>query len=295
MYGIYPMLYAFYNRDGTLDRGAHHAQVDACLQAGVHGVAVGGLASDCNKLSAGERSTLADWTLEKVGVRVPVSVTISGDNVKEILGAALKAKEGGASWIALQPPKSDLTSQTQLIDYFSTILKSVDISTAIQNAPEFFNASLNNKSLLTLAERFPNFSLLKAEGSSHYIAELMAETGDRFTVFNGRNGIELIDNLRLGCAGTIPGVECCDIQVRIYNEWQAGNHESAIALFKEVHPLLSYLMLSVDTLLCYGKRLAASRIGILDYFERDPGLSPTKEGMETMAFWSSNLESFERQ
>jgi 2-keto-3-deoxy-L-arabinonate dehydratase len=114
-------------------------------------------------------------------------------------------------------------------------------------------------------------------------------------VFNGRNGIELIDNLRLGCAGTIPGVECCDIQVRIYNEWQAGNHERAIALFKEVHPLLSYLMLSVDTLLCYGKRLAARRIGILDYLERGSGLTATKEGMETLAFWSKNLESFGRQ
>ena len=58
--GIYPMLYAFFGADGQLDRQAMSRQVDACVAAGVHGLAVGGLASECNKLSTAERRTMLD-------------------------------------------------------------------------------------------------------------------------------------------------------------------------------------------------------------------------------------------
>ena len=52
VHGIYPMLYAFFGADGQLDRGAIGAEVEACISQGVHGIAVGGLGSECNISSA---------------------------------------------------------------------------------------------------------------------------------------------------------------------------------------------------------------------------------------------------
>ena len=34
-HGIYPMLYAFFNQDGRLDRHAMKRQVEACVASGV--------------------------------------------------------------------------------------------------------------------------------------------------------------------------------------------------------------------------------------------------------------------
>ena len=60
--------------DGKLDKGAHEAQVEACIRAGVHGLAVGGLASECNKLTVAERRQHVEWTLEMAaGMRFTVS------------------------------------------------------------------------------------------------------------------------------------------------------------------------------------------------------------------------------
>ena len=42
-HGIYPILYAFFDRDGRLDRGIMRAQVEACVRHGAHGLAVLGL------------------------------------------------------------------------------------------------------------------------------------------------------------------------------------------------------------------------------------------------------------
>jgi len=89
----------------------------------------------------------------------------------------------------------------------------------IQNAPEYIRIGLDNQAMIDLAQRAQRIQILKAEGPSPYISRLMEEVGHHFTVFNGRNGVELIDNLRAGCAGTIPGVECCDFQAGIYDLW----------------------------------------------------------------------------
>ena len=56
--GIYPMLYSFFRADGQFDAPAMGAQIEAALSAGAHGIAVGGLASEINKLDLNERHAL---------------------------------------------------------------------------------------------------------------------------------------------------------------------------------------------------------------------------------------------
>ena len=43
--GVYPMLYAFYDKAERLDRKAIVKQTDSLIEAGVHGIAVLGVAS----------------------------------------------------------------------------------------------------------------------------------------------------------------------------------------------------------------------------------------------------------
>ena len=76
-HGIYPMLYAFFGANGQLDRGAIRAEIEAVVAQGVHGVAVGGLASEVNKLSTTERWQLMEWALADVSGRIPVCVTVA--------------------------------------------------------------------------------------------------------------------------------------------------------------------------------------------------------------------------
>lgn len=103
-HGIYPMLYAFFRADGSLDRDAMRRQVRAALAGGAHGVAVLGLATEVGKLSPDERARLVDWVAEELAGRLPLAVTIAPGSVEDQVVAGRAAEAAGADWVILQPP-----------------------------------------------------------------------------------------------------------------------------------------------------------------------------------------------
>ena len=136
---------------------------------------------------------------------------------------------------------------------------------------------------------------VKAECAALEVARLVEETQGAFRILNGRGGLELTDNLRAGCAGMIPGVESADVQASIFDlmgsEGCEGK-ESAEDLYRDLLPLLVFLMQSLDTLLCYGKRLAALRLGLGSVHDRSPAMRPTPLGIENLERHAARLQTF---
>lgn len=287
--GIYPMLYAFFDRSGDLDRDAMRRQVEACIAAGSHGLAIGGLATECNKLSTAEKRSLSEWVLTDTAGRIPVSVTITESTVGGQIEMAQAAADAGASWVVLQPPPVKSASEEQLIAFFGRVADASPIPVGIQNAPQFIGIGLSDAGLIELNRRHPNVSLLKAEGEAVLSGQLAEAAAGAFELFNGRNGIDLIDTLKAGFAGVIPSPDAVDAEVRIYNLYRAGNYDEAEREFKEILPLLGFLMISLEHLTCYGKRLTARRIGIDEVNDRTPAQAPTAFGLEVLQYWSRNL------
>ncbi|NNF81057.1 MAG: dihydrodipicolinate synthase family protein, partial [Rhizobiales bacterium] len=174
-HGIYPMLYAFFDETGALDRGAAARQVEGCISGGVHGLAVGGLATECGKLSSAEKRQLCLWVLEVTSGRVPVSVTISEASADAQIEMALLAADNGAQWVVLQPPPVKEISEVDLIAFFGKVADACPVPVGIQNAPQFIGIGLSNWGLIELNKRHPNVSILKAEGDAMYSAALAKE------------------------------------------------------------------------------------------------------------------------
>ena len=113
-------------------------------------------------------------------------------------------------------------------------------------------------------------------------------------LLNGRGGLELTDNLRAGCVGMIPGLETSDVQARIFDLMSSErqeNTERADDLYADLLPLLVFLMQSLDTLMCYGKRLAARRLGLGAVHDRGPAMRPTPLGLAHLDRHAARLES----
>jgi 2-keto-3-deoxy-L-arabinonate dehydratase len=236
-----------------------------------------------------ERRDHARWTLEAADGRVPVSVTVSDNTVGGQIESVKRAADTGAAWAVLQPPPVKSASEEALIAFFGAVADASPIPIGIQNAPEYIGIGLSNAGLIELRRRHPNVSILKAEGTGLYIGRLAEDSGGEFALFNGRNGIELLDSLRHGCVGLIPGVEACDVESRIYDHHIAGRADDADREFREILPLLHFLMHTIDHLLCYGKRLAAWRIGIDAVHDRGPAQAPHPVGMAILNHWSRDL------
>ena len=121
-FGVYPMQYAFFTRQGGLDREAMRRQVEASIAGGAHGLAVLGLATEVNKLSAEERRTLVDWVTCDVSGRVPVAVTVAGATVEEQAALAEYARAAGANWVILQPPPERGLPEQHYVEFFSRVM-----------------------------------------------------------------------------------------------------------------------------------------------------------------------------
>jgi len=279
--GIYPMMYAFFGADGSLDRDAMRRQVRACVRNGAHGIAVLGLATEVGKLTQQERRVLVELVADEVAGRIPVAVTVSEPTVEAQAEFANWAAQRGASWVILQPPPERGREQGWYIEFFAAVMRQVALPCAIQNAPEYMGVGLNPESIKALVLRCPNFALLKGEGPVLSIRTVVETAGDRLAVFNGRGGLELPDNLRAGCSGMIPATDTFDYQVRVFEHMQAGGAadvEAAERIYAQILPAIVFTLQSLDTLICYGKRIAAMRLGLSEVYDRAPALSATEFG-----------------
>lgn len=283
--GIYPILYAFFDEGGGLDRGAMRRQVDSCVRSGVHGIGVLGLGTEVNKLDLRERRQLLDWVAEDLGGRLPFAVTVSEPNVAGQVAFLRAAAEAGADWAILQPPPVRGMPEAEYIRFFGAVAEGSELPIAVQNAPQYIGIGLSNRGLATLHRNHPNVVAVKAECAALEVARLVEETQGAFRILNGRGGLELTDNLRAGCVGMIPGLESADLQARIFDLMGGEGREDeehADDLYRDMLPLLVFLMQSLDTILCYGKRLAARRLGLGAVHDRAPAMRPTPLGLANL-------------
>jgi 4-hydroxy-tetrahydrodipicolinate synthase len=287
--GVYPILYAFFSAGGGIDEGAMRAQVEACLRLSPSGIAVLGLATEVEKLSFAEKRSIIALTAKMTAGRLPMAVTIGAATEAERFTLIDLARDHDAAWLILQPPPEAPRDETALIPAFAAMMARARLPIAIQHAPQYLGAALSASAFRRLQGEFADFSILKGEGSALETAQLMEETAGAFTIFAGKGGLEWPDLLRVGASGLIPAPEILDVHLAIARAAEAGDWLEADRLYTEALPLITFLMQSLASFRCYGKRLLARRLGIAMVYDREPALAPTPAGFEMLGRWSRFL------
>ncbi|RQO53264.1 dihydrodipicolinate synthase family protein [Variovorax sp. KBW07] len=287
-HGIHAIVYALFDAEEKLDRTAMRQQVRACLASGVHGMAALGLATEVAKLTEAERRTVMDWVAEDTAGRVPLAFTIFGSSVAEQVAQVRHAEHAGADWVILQPPAAGAFGAAEYIRFFGRVAAATTLPVAIQNAPAFFGRGLTADEIRELVSQHPNIQLIKGEGPVVDIAGLIERTGGRVPVFNGRGGLELVDNLRAGCRGMILAPDCIDHAVHAYEAFRRGDEAAAERAYQAMLPAAVFGMQGIENLLCYGKRLFGARAGI-DIHDRAPALRPVAAGEAMVARFAKAL------
>ncbi|HMN86332.1 MAG TPA: dihydrodipicolinate synthase family protein [Bauldia sp.] len=286
--GNWPMLYAFFGGEGGLRQEAFVRQIDVAKTGGAAGGAVPGPGTEVAKLSLNERRTVVEWVAAATAGRLPFAVTIADGNVGDMIESARHARDAGAAWLILQPPRPPV-AEDELIRFFGAVADAVDIPVGIQNAPEFLGIGLSNAGLVALNRAHPNVTVVKAESGAMAAGRLIDTLEGRMAVFNGRAGLELTDNWRAGVDGMIPGIETIDRQGAIEALMRAGDEDAAEALYREILPALTFAMAGIEHFVFYGKRLAAARLGIAPSGHRLPSLTGDARGLAWIARFAAAL------
>lgn len=291
LHGIHAILYALFDADEKLDREAMRKQTEICLANGVHGMAALGLATEASKLSETERLQVMEWLIEDTKQRVPVAITIYGSSVDEQVRQVRYAETLGADWVILQPPMIGSYSAKEYMHFFGRVADRTSLPVAIQNAPALMGRGLNDTDIRTLCEQHPNIQLVKGEGPVVDIASLIEVTHARLPVFNGRAGLELPDNLRVGCKGLILAPDCIDYAVKVYEFFMDGWEDEAQLTYEKMLPAVVNTMQGIEHLMCYGKRLFGRRADITIY-DRAPAARPTQAGLAMIDRFADQLGAF---
>ncbi|MEQ1769901.1 MAG: dihydrodipicolinate synthase family protein [Devosia sp.] len=284
--GIHCVLFAFFDAQGALDRGAMRAQMLAVRAMGVDGIVVLGLATEVGKLSLAEKHTLIDWTTEDVGT-LPLTATITGNSVAEQVELGRHAADAGSLLAILQPPSGGVANGDALLDFFAEVGAQLPIDLSIQNAPQYLGRGISAADVMALRQRLPRLTHIKAELPAVDLAAFIAAQPDSVTVLNGRGGLEMTDCLRAGARGFIVAPDVAPGTLAIWRAWQAGRETEADALYADFLPAATFGMQSLDHLATYGKRIFARRAG-LTVHDRTPGLAPTPFGLSLVERYAGN-------
>lgn len=286
--GIHAMAFALFDEGERLDRAAMRRQTQICLRLGVHGMAALGLATEVSKLSLAERRTVIDWVAEDTAGKVPLAFTIFGGSVAEQVEQVKAAEAVKADWVILQPPMVGSFGAAEYIRFFGRIAEQTTLPVAIQNAPAYMGRGLSADDIRELVRQHPNICLIKGEGPATDIQQLIAVTEGRLPVMNGRGGLELADNLRAGCVGLILAPDTIDYALRAHERFLAGDDAGAEAAYREVLPAIVFIMQSIESLLCYGKRIFGARAGI-EIHDRAPAQRPSAFGLRLVQRYAEQL------
>jgi len=289
--GIHAVLYALFDENGELDQSAMRSQVQLMLDERVDGITVLGLATEVSKLTPNEQRDVIRWTAQEIANRVPLSVTVTGNNVRTQRELSAFAIDHGADWLILQPPTVGSFSGDVYLDFFKDVAKGFSLPFAIQNAPQYLGRSLTSSDIEKLTDECPQFTLIKAEISAIELADFIKAIGNKMTILNGRGALEITDCLRAGAEGFVLAPDVIDFSKKIFDLWQAGEHQLAEEMYQRVLPVIVFIMQSLEHLICYGKRIYGLRSGTPIY-DRAPALSPSAFGLESVDYWSKYLGSF---
>lgn len=284
-HGIYPILYAFFDRNEQIDAAAMAMQVEACIKAGAHGIALLGFVTEFNKLSAPEKQALTELVASQIKGRLPLAVTLSENNVPATIAQAKAAQAAGADWLILQPPQVRGLPEIALQKFFGRVMDAIDLPCAIQIYPAAMDVVVSPAALASLSRHHGNFRLLKGEGGPVYLKRVIELAEGRLDVFDGRGGLEYPASFRAGAVGVIPAPDITDALVAVHNALAAGDDETADRLHAEALPLIGFMMGpgTPEHFVTYGKRFFAARAGISEVGSRDPSAEPESFGMEQVA------------
>jgi 2-keto-3-deoxy-L-arabinonate dehydratase len=277
-FGIYPMVYALFDQRGNLAREAMRRQVKSMLDRNVHCIGVLGVASEGNKLCTTERRRLMEWVAEDIDGKVPLSVNVAETSVADQWEFVKAAADIGAKWAILQPPLVKHVPESELV-YLGIGLSPSGVG-------------LSPSGVRELHRRHPNFSIFKLEATAVAISQVLDEVDGALDVFNGRDGIEMLDALRGGAVGIILGGEAFDVLAQALDHMAEGTQKSvaeAERLYAKVLPLLVFLMESMDTFPVYGKPVLGHRLGIAEIEPRLPSTPPTVFGLKVARRYAASL------
>jgi len=255
-----PAVTTKFTDNDELDLEAFELNINAQLEAGVHGIILGGTLGEASTLSDSEKRTLVREAVRIVEGQVPVIINIAEQTTKAAIESARKAEEDGARALMMLPPMRYKADDRETVTYFKAVADSTDLPIMVYNNPVDYGIEVTLDMFEELIE-CPNIQAVKESTRDlSNITRLKNRFGDRIAILSGVDTLAL-ESLFMGADGWVAGLVCAFPKetVAIYELAKAGRSDEAIEIYRWFLPLLE---LDINTKLVQNIKLAEVATGI---------------------------------
>ncbi|WP_299213614.1 dihydrodipicolinate synthase family protein [uncultured Dokdonia sp.] len=268
--GVMPAVTTKFTAQDTLDLDMFAVNIKAQLEAGVHGIVLGGTLGEASTLSDAEKSTLTKETVELVNGKVPVLINIAEQTTKGAIAAAHTAEKDGASALMMLPPMRYKAGDQEVVTYFKAVAESTSLPIMVYNNPVDYKIEVTLPMFDQLLKCDNIEAVKESTRDISNVTRIKNAFGDRLKIMTGVDTLAL-ESLLMGADGWIAGlVDAFPAEtVAIYELQKAGRIQEALEIYRWFLPLLE---LDINPKLVQNIKLAEVHTGIGTEHVRAPRL-----------------------
>jgi 4-hydroxy-tetrahydrodipicolinate synthase len=290
--GIIPAVTTPFHADGTVDTAALQSNINALLDAGVHGIVGTGTMGEAGSLSSTERREVIAAIAEAVDGRVPVIAGVSAATPALAIGHASDAAAAGAVAIMCLPPLGYHGDDREIEAFYASVGQAAGLPLMVYNNPEASGVDMGAALIARIAAHVEHVVAVKeCSGDVRRIPALLALTDAEILVGGDDWALE---GFCAGATGWVSGVaDVAPAQcVALYEHCRAGELESAREVYRRLLPLarfdmkpklVQYFKAAMDEVGLVGGTTRAPRLPLDDHEREELRAALTALGTEVAA------------
>ncbi len=237
--GVYPALTTKFSEKNEIDIPAFLFNIKKQVEAGVHGVVIGGSLGEASTLTQGEKNKLLDATVGNYKGEIPVIMNIAESSSSSLVKALKDAKEYGANGLMMLPPMRYLSDERETLEFFKLAARTVDLPIMVYNNPYDYKIEITLDMFEHLSKYDNIQSVKESTRDVTNVTRMRNHFGDRFKILCGVDTLAL-EELLLGADGWVAGlVDAFPREtVLIYELVQMKRFDEARDLYRWFMPLL---------------------------------------------------------
>jgi len=268
--GVMPAVTTKFTDNDELDLGLFEHNLKAQIDAGVHGIVLGGTLGEASTLLDAEKSVLTKEAVRIAAGSVPVLMNVAEQSTKGAIAAAQQAEADGASGLMMLPPMRYNAGDRETVAYFKAVANNTSLPIMVYNNPVDYKIEVT----LPMFEQLLACDNIEAVKEStrdiSNVTRIKNAFGDRLKIMTGVDTLAL-ESLLMGADGWIAGLVCAfpAETVAIYELQKAGRIQEAVAIYRWFLPLLE---LDINPKLVQNIKLAEVATGLGSETVRAPRL-----------------------
>jgi len=288
--GVMPAVTTKFTDDDQLDLAMFRTNINAQVDAGVHGIVLGGSLGEASTLTQEEKNILVRETVDIVAGKIPVIMTVAEQSTTMAIQAVKDAEASGADGLMILPPMRYKSTDHETVIYFKEIAKSTQLPIMIYNNPVDYKIEVTVDMFEELMELDNIQAVKESTRDIINIGRLRNRFGNDLKILTGVDPLAL-ESLLIGADGWVAGLVCAFPRetVAIYELAKAGRVKEATEIYRWFLPLLE---LDISPQLVQNIKLAEVATGIgtenvraprlkLQGIERERVLKVIAEGVRT--------------